>query len=150
MQPIGPPTRLRGQSVSERDVSEQDGSEREAQMSATAGHTAPHAVRRAVDVVRDGAVLRLSGDLDVRTTASVRHAMLAALDEHARVELDLAGVANVDLVALRMIAAATHRAARSGRRLVVTGPRPSVVRLILLAHLARSIRVERVAVPLGG
>ncbi|WP_277498449.1 MULTISPECIES: STAS domain-containing protein [unclassified Nocardioides] len=102
---------------------------------------------RPVEIVGAGPRLELVGDFDVRSTGRVRSAIDEALVHHDRVVVDLAGVDNVDLTALRVLAAAGRRAARAGHRLAVASPQPGVRRLMHLSHLARLMEVESVASP---
>jgi anti-anti-sigma factor len=91
----------------------------------------------------DGATLRVSGQVDVRTIAELREALYAHLEEHpGDPVLDLSGVESVDLAALRMIAVASRVAVRQGRRLLVTGCPPMVRRLLHLSHLRALVAVE--------
>lgn len=99
------------------------------------------------EIVANGPRLELVGDLDVRSTFWVRDAIDGALAAHERVVVDLSGVDNVDLTALRLLAVASRRASNDGRHLVVAGPRPGVRRLMHLSHLARLLDVEPAAVP---
>jgi anti-anti-sigma factor len=110
------------------------------------------AVTISTDVHRDGAVLVISGDLDVRSTSELR----AALYEHLRVHgsytdgqvvLDVSEVRSVDETALKVLAAASRRARRRGGRVVLRGACPAVRRMLHLTHLIRLIELERLAVP---
>ena len=94
-----------------------------------------------VTVVDD--VIVLAGDLDARSTAVVREVLYEALIRHPRVVVDLAGVENVDVVALRVLAMATRHAARRGREVRLREPGPAVRRLLRLTRLARLVQVER-------
>lgn len=114
------------------------------ELSTSAGRTA---AGNRMEIVADGPRLVLHGDLDVRSTSTVRSAIDDALVLHDRVVVDLADVDNVDLTALRLLAVASRRAAASGRHLVVAGPRPRVRRLMHLSHLARLFEVERTPIP---
>lgn len=116
-----------------------DTSEQQPTGAARPGHT--------VEIVRSGARLELVGDFDVRSTSQVRTALADAMADHPHVVVDLAGVANVDVTALRLLAAAGRRASRDGHRVVVASPGPAVRRLMHLSHLARVMEVERVATP---
>lgn len=100
-----------------------------------------------LQIVTDGPRLELVGDFDARSTSEVRPVLLGAMEAHERVVVDLAGVANVDLTALRVLAAASRRAHHDGRHLVLASPRPVVLRLMHVSHLARLLEVERMAVP---
>ena len=97
-------------------------------------------------ITTDGPTLTLSGDFDVRSTGEVRNAIYDALecaDDFTPVTLDLTGVDSIDLTALKVIAAASRNAARIGRRVVVRGACPAVLRMLHISHLIRVIEVER-------
>lgn len=98
------------------------------------------------DVSSAGATLRLVGDFDGRSTPVVRDALYDQLSVHQQVVVDLTGVEGVDLTALRVLAAASHAASRTGHHVVLRGCSPAVRRLLHLTHLIRAVEVERVAV----
>ena len=89
----------------------------------------------------DGPVLVLSGDLDVRSTMQVRTAVQELLGSYDEVAIDLSGVESADVIALKVLAAATVQAIRDGHHLTLRGPSPAVRRLLLLSHLARVVEV---------
>lgn len=99
-----------------------------------------------MDIVNDGPTLVLAGEFDVRSTMEVRSAIYEHLDgcDHDIV-VDLSDVTSVDVIALRVLAAATHQAERRGRHLTLRGCGPAVRRLLHLSHLIRVVEVERVA-----
>lgn len=99
-----------------------------------------------MDITTDGPHLSLSGDLDVRSTFEVRNAIYDALargDAHTPVTIDITDVDSIDLTALKVIAAATRNAAREGRRVVLRGACPAVLRMLHISHLIRVVEVER-------
>ena len=53
-----------------------------------------------MDIMSDGPVLVLSGDLDVRSTMQVRTAVHELLGSYDEVVIDLSGVETVDVTAL--------------------------------------------------
>lgn len=103
-----------------------------------------------------GTTLVLTGDLDARSTSAVRDALHAHLARHAGsagpvgpaggpavpLVVDLTGVDNADLTALRMLAAAAFLAERDGHPLRLRGTRPGVRRLLQVSRLARVVRGE--------
>ena len=99
-----------------------------------------------MDVITDGPLVLLAGDFDVRSTWQVRTAVHAALAAHDHVVVDLTGVGSVDVVALRVLAAASRQASRDDRRLTLRGCNGAVRRLLHLTHLIRVVAVERHAV----
>ena len=97
-----------------------------------------------MEIVTDGPTLVLSGDFDVRSTWEVRTALHSHLREHDEdVVVDLTEVSSIDLTALKVLAAATRQAARSGHHLTLRGCGPAVRRLLHLSHLIRVVEVER-------
>jgi anti-anti-sigma factor len=98
-------------------------------------------VEQPVDIMSDGPVLVLSGDLDVRSTMKVRTAVQELLGSYDEVAIDLSGVDSADVTALRVLAAATVQAIRDGHHLTLRGPSPAVRRMLLISHLARIVEV---------
>lgn len=97
-----------------------------------------------MDITRDGPVLVLSGDFDVRSTMEVRNAVYDLLSSYeADVVVDLGEVESVDLTALRMLAVATRQAVRDGHHLTLRGCSPAVRRMLLITHLNRVVEVDR-------
>lgn len=96
-----------------------------------------------MDITTDGPTLRLSGDLDVRSTTEVRRALYDHLAVHPHVVADLTGVEAVDLTALRVLAMASRQAAMEGHHLTLRGCGPAVRRMLHLSHLIRVVDVER-------
>jgi anti-anti-sigma factor len=97
-----------------------------------------------MEITRDGTVLVLGGDLDVRSTMDVRNAvydLLASYD--GDVVIDLSDVDSIDVTALRMLAVATRQALRDGHHLMLRGCSPAVRRMLLLSHLNRVVEVDR-------
>ena len=95
-----------------------------------------------MDIMSDGPVLVLSGDLDVRSTMQVRTAVQELLGVYDEVAIDLSGVESADLTALRVLAAATVQAVRDGHHLTLRQPSPAVRRMLHLTHLARIVEVS--------
>ncbi len=97
-------------------------------------------------VATDGPALVLSGDFDARSTGQVRAALYDHLAVHGDVVVDLTDVVTVDVIALRVIAAASRQAGRDGRHLTLRGCNGAVRRLLHLTRLIRLVEVERDAV----
>jgi anti-anti-sigma factor len=95
-----------------------------------------------MDIMSDGPVLVLSGDLDVRSTMQVRTAVRELLGTHNEVVIDLSRVETADVTALKVLAAATVQAIRDGHHLTLRGPSPAVRRLLHLSHLNRVVDVR--------
>ena len=99
-----------------------------------------------MDIIRDGPVLVLAGDLDVRSTWDVRNAVYELLGSDAGdVVVDLSDVGGIDLTAIRMLAVATRQALRDGHHLTLRGCSPAVRRMLLISHLRRMVEVDRAA-----
>lgn len=99
-----------------------------------------------MDITNDGTTLVLSGEFDVRSTMEVRNAIYAHLNDCDHdIVVDLSDVTYADVTALRVLAAATHRAERRGRHLTLRGCGPAVRRLLHISHLIRVVEVERAA-----
>src|SRR3954452_23561855 len=98
-------------------------------------------VEQPVDIMSDGPVLVLSGDLDVRSTMQVRTAVRDLLHSYDEVSIDLSGVDSADVTALRVLAAATLQAIRDGHHLTLRQPSPAVRRMLHMSHLARVVEV---------
>ena len=96
-----------------------------------------------MEITTDGPVLLLTGDFDVRSTREVRTALHAALAAHERVVVDLRGVASVDVVALRVLAAASRQAVHDDHHVTLRGCNGAVRRLLHLTHLIRVVEIER-------
>ena len=94
-----------------------------------------------MDIMSDGPVLVLSGDLDVRSTMEVRSAVRDLLGSYDEVAIDLSGVESADVTALRVLAAATVQAIRDGHHLTLRRPSPAVRRMLHMSHLARIVEV---------
>lgn len=81
-------------------------------------------------------VLRLQGELDVSNRDRLRRAISGALDSHPPVlVLDLSGLSFTDCAGLSVLVWAHKRQAGCGRRLVITGAKPIVRRLLHLTGL---------------
>ncbi len=98
-------------------------------------------VEQPVDIMCDGPVLVLSGDLDVRSTMQVRTVVQELLGSYDEVAIDLSGVESADVTALKMLAAATVQAIRDGHHLTLRHPSAAVRRMLHLSHLARVVKV---------
>jgi anti-anti-sigma factor len=98
-----------------------------------------------MDIICDGPVLVLSGDLDVRSTMQVRTAVRELMGSYDQVTIDLSAVESADLTALKVLAAATIQAIRDGHHLTLREPSPAVRRMLHLTHLARVVEVTHTA-----
>lgn len=93
-----------------------------------------------------GDVVRISGQLDARSTHELRAALRERAEHCDGVVVDLSEVESVDLVALRMLAALSRYENQRGRRFRLRGCPPRVLRLLHLAHLRGLMLLEP---PLG-
>jgi anti-anti-sigma factor len=97
-----------------------------------------------MEIMSDGPVLLLGGDLDVRSTWHVRNAIYELLGSYeGDVVIDLTDVESADVTALRVLAVATRQALRDGHRLTLRGCSPAVRRMLLISHLRRLVAVDR-------
>lgn len=89
-------------------------------------------------------VLELGGSLDARSTPEIRKALHDLLSVPGKVVvLDLRAVTSADVVALRVIAAASRLASLRGGRVVLRAAPAPVRRLLTVSRLARLVEVER-------
>ncbi|MDH2413748.1 STAS domain-containing protein [Nocardioides sp. CER19] len=98
-----------------------------------------------MEVSTQGATLRLAGQLDARCTSQVREALAVHIATHGATEdvvVDMSGVTGADLIALKMLAAASWRATSAGKHLVLCDCAPGVKRLLHLSHLMKLLDVE--------
>ncbi|PVG83355.1 anti-sigma factor antagonist [Nocardioides gansuensis] len=97
-----------------------------------------------MDITTEGATLVLHGDFDVRSTGEVRNAIYERLEGHDEdVVVDMSEVETIDLTALKVLAAATHRASRAGHHVTLRNCGPAVRRMLHLSRLAHVLEVER-------
>ena len=96
-----------------------------------------------MELVTDGAILRIGGQLDVRCVTELRNAVYDHLENHpGHVVLDLSDVESADLTVLKMLAVASRMANQSGHRVTVRDCPDGVRRLLHLAHLRGLMTVE--------
>jgi anti-anti-sigma factor len=102
-----------------------------------------------VDVLEPGARLALRGRLDAATVAFARDAIHEALaDGVADLAIELADADVRDASGLAMLLAAHRRARQTGRRLVLTGVPPALLRLLRVTRLHLVLHIEdRVSAP---
>ena len=98
-----------------------------------------------MDIITDGPVLVLTGAFDVRSTRDVRQALQAQLEDFPEVVVDLSDVEYADVLALRVLAAASLQAGKYGGHVTLRGCGPSVRRMLHKSHLIRVVEVERAA-----
>lgn len=88
--------------------------------------------------------VHLAGSLDVRYVAHVREVLDRALaDGCGDLVVDMSEVELVDATGLGVLVAAHRKASRRGRRLVLRGVRPALLRLLAVTRLHRILYVER-------
>ena len=96
-----------------------------------------------MELAGTGNILELTGSLDVRRTAELRAAVYRLLDEQTGdIRVGISRVESVDLTTLKMLAVANRVAERQGRRVILTGGSPAVLRLLHLSHLRWLLPVE--------
>ena len=88
---------------------------------------------RAEESTRAGCVvIALRGELDVCTADDVVRALTALAEAGARIIVDLAELAFMDCYSLNQLMAVRAQARRAGGDLVLGGPQPIVLRLLVL------------------
>jgi len=91
---------------------------------------------RAEESARAGCVIiALRGELDVCTAADVVGALTVLAAAGARVIVDLAELAYMDCYSLNQLMAVRAQARRAGSDLVLVGPQPVVLRLLVLCDM---------------
>jgi anti-sigma B factor antagonist len=99
-------------------------------------------VRRSDDA--DGAVLWLSGELDLASAPQLKEAIhRVELDDQQRLLLDLSELEFMDSTGLAVVVAARDRADAGGGRLVLRRPTPQVERLLALVGLRDQLAFEK-------
>jgi anti-sigma B factor antagonist len=81
-------------------------------------------------------VVALRGELDVCTAADGLRALTTPAAAGARIVVDLAELAFMDCYSLNQLMAAREQARRAGGDLVLAGPQPIVLRLLVLCDVA--------------
>lgn len=94
-----------------------------------------------------GALLAVSGRLDVSVAADVRLELVDAVTGGSGdLVLDLSGLTALDATGLGVLVGAHRRAQRAGRTLVLRDVTPAVARLLSLTRLDKVLRTTRTAV----
>jgi anti-sigma B factor antagonist len=99
----------------------------------------PHFLRRRVDEVV--LVLQVDGELDIKSTDSLRSALDEAEREGDIVRIDAAGVSFVDSTALGVLLASAQRLSARGGRLELINVSPPVRRILDMTLIARTVHV---------
>lgn len=101
-----------------------------------------------IEVVRCGAELTISGELNVHTVADVRAALGQAIDDGVGdLVVHLCDAEIGDATGLGVIVGAHHRALRAGRRLVLADASLRLERLMRATGLHRVIPLSRQLIP---
>lgn len=82
------------------------------------------------------ACVSLAGELTIYQAAAAKDRLLAALAEAREVEMDLAGLAEIDTAGLQLLLLAKREATAAGRSLALTGHSRPVVEILELYGLA--------------
>jgi anti-sigma B factor antagonist len=99
----------------------------------------PQFVSRRVDEVV--LLLQVDGELDIKSTDSLRSALDAAEREGNIVRIDAAGVSFVDSTALGVLLASAQRLSARGGRLELINVSPPVRRILDMTLIARTVHV---------
>jgi anti-anti-sigma factor len=106
----------------------------------------PHETTFALTADEPGALVSVSGRLDVVVAADARLALADAVDRGTGgLVLDLAGLQGIDATGLGVLVGAHRHAGRAGRTLVLRDPQPQIARLLLITRLDRVLHVVRTA-----
>jgi len=90
-----------------------------------------------------GDLVVISGPLDVTTVPDVRGVLHAAVDHGTGdVIIDLAEVDLVDATGLGVLVGTHRRAQRAGRRIVLRGVQPRIMRVLTVTRLNRVIALD--------
>ncbi|GAA1003684.1 anti-sigma factor antagonist [Acrocarpospora pleiomorpha] len=85
-------------------------------------------------------IIRLSGDIDILTSPELRRRLTSTLRySTSLLILDLSGVSFCDASGLSVLVGIKNRARTMGITLALTGPRPSMSRLLRITGLDRSL-----------
>jgi anti-anti-sigma factor len=99
-----------------------------------------------VDSDDGGTVVRLHGELDVRTAPQLRECFLEVLRSGTpRVEADLSDVSFIDAGGLGVLVAVLRRARHQGVELLLRDPTHSVLRVFEITGLIRVFPIMRYA-----
>lgn len=80
--------------------------------------------------------LRLEGELGIYAASELKTALMDALASAAELEIDLAGVSEIDSCGMQLLAAAKRAAQDGGKTLRLANHSPAVIELIELYDLA--------------
>ncbi|MFD9943915.1 STAS domain-containing protein [Nonomuraea sp. NPDC059023] len=87
-------------------------------------------------------IVRLTGEIDIFTSAALRRRLLSALGSSTSVlVLDLSQVSFCDASGLAVLVGIQHRARPLGITVALTAPRPFMSRLLRMTGLDRSLPV---------
>jgi anti-anti-sigma factor len=115
--------------------------------------TDPDHGRLTVETNADGAALRivLRGEADVTSLPDLRGALAGiALDGTREVDLDVSGLAFLDVAALRHLTLFARELGEGGRRLRTRGATPAVAHLIRLVGVDGDLGLDGTAGPDAG
>jgi anti-anti-sigma factor len=80
-------------------------------------------------------VLCIDGELSIYRAAELKEALLAAVREHAAVEINLSGVTEFDTAGVQLLLLAKREALAAQRTLTLTRHSPAVVEVFALLDL---------------
>lgn len=99
-----------------------------------------------MDILTAGPLISLSGAFDGRSTFAVRQALHERLSgPEQEIVVDLREVESIDVPALRVLAFASHEAARTGHHVTLRGAGPAVRRMLHLTRMMRFVALEESA-----
>jgi anti-sigma B factor antagonist len=95
------------------------------------------------DRAESGAVVHISGDVDVVTAPELQVQLGTLLGEgHVELVLDLSAVEFIDAAGIGVLVGASHQATQSGGHLRLRRPSPTVRRLLAVVELNGTLPTE--------
>jgi anti-sigma B factor antagonist len=80
--------------------------------------------------------LRIDGDMTIYRALELKQTLLDAVQTHAKVELDLSAITEIDTAGVQLLMLAKRAAQAAGRELRLVGHSPAVVEVFQLFDLA--------------
>jgi anti-sigma B factor antagonist len=77
----------------------------------------------------------IEGEMTIYNALELKDRLLASLDQSAHMEIDLAGVSEIDSAGLQLLAMAKNEARARGKTLSISGHSPAVLEVLELCDL---------------
>jgi anti-anti-sigma factor len=104
--------------------------------------TSHHLIIQPAVEAGDAAVLRLTGDVDLKTAPHLRDRIIEAAETHEKVVIDLEAVQFIDSPGLGILLHCHRRLADRGTALVLRYPRREVATMLDIARASTYLTVE--------